>query len=101
MNLAERAPVFCFRLFVAGDAANSAQAIANLAALCRVHLPSRHEIEIVDVFREPARALAEGVFLTPTLVRLTPRPIRKIVGTLSQTDVVLMSLGLGIDTVAA
>ena len=42
---------FKFRLYVAGDAPNSAQARANLTALCRVHLPDRHEIEVVDVFR--------------------------------------------------
>lgn len=96
-----RAPLFCFRLFVAGDAANSAQAVANLDALCRAHLPGRHEIEVVDVFREPGRALADGIFLTPTLVRLAPPPIRRIVGTLSRTDVVLLALGLGLDTVAA
>ena len=83
-----------FRLFVAGDAHNSTHAKANLAALCAVHLAGRHEIEIVDVFKEPARALAEGIFLTPTLLRLEPLPRRAIVGSLSETNVVLAALGL-------
>jgi circadian clock protein KaiB len=83
-----------FRLYVAGDALNSAQAVANLRAICNVHLPERFEIEIVDVFREPKRALAEGIFMTPTLVKLTPAPMRRIVGTLSQTQPVLEALGL-------
>ncbi len=86
--------VFKFRLYVAGDALNSAQAIANLTALCQAHLPDRHEIEIVDVFKEPKRALADGIFLTPTLIRLAPSPARRIVGTLSQTQPVLQALGL-------
>lgn len=94
-----RHPHFTFRLFVAGDAPNSLQAIANLAAFCRDHLADRYEIEIVDVFREPKRALAEGIFLTPTLVALTPPPVRRIVGTLSQTQTVLLTLGL-LDNVA-
>jgi circadian clock protein KaiB len=85
---------FRFRLYVAGNAQNSAQAIANLAALCRAHLPDQHEIEIVDVFREPKRALAEGIFMTPTLVKLAPFPAQRIVGTLSQTQTVLRALGL-------
>lgn len=89
-----RPPQFRFRLFVAGDAPNSAQAVANLAAFCRDHLANRFEIEIVDVFREPKRALAEGIFMTPTLVVLTPPPERRIVGTLSQTRTVLLTLGL-------
>ncbi len=85
---------FRFRLYVAGDAMNSVQALANLAALCREHLPDRHDIEVVDVFREPKRALADGVFMTPTLVKLAPFPVRRIVGTLSQTQPVLQALGL-------
>lgn len=85
---------FKFRLFVAGDAMNSLQAIANLRALCKASLPDRHVIEIVDVFREPARALADGVFLTPTLIKLAPLPVRRIVGTLSEVQVVLQTLDL-------
>lgn len=85
---------FKFRLYVAGNTQNSAQARANLAAICRDHLPKQHEIEIVDVFKEPGRALADGIFMTPTLVKLAPSPAQKIVGTLSQRETVLQALGV-------
>ena len=85
---------FKFRLYVAGDGPHSTQAIANLRALCGEHLPQRHEIEIVDVVHEQRRALADGVMLTPLLVKLSPAPIRKIAGSLSQRDSVLQALGL-------
>lgn len=84
-----------FRLYVAGEAPNSAQAQANLIALCKAHLPGRHEIDIVDVFDEPERALADGIFMTPTLLKLSPSPLRRIVGTLHPTLPVLLALGLG------
>jgi circadian clock protein KaiB len=86
--------VFKFRLYIAADTHNSAQAVGNLNALCRAHLADRHEIEIVDVFREPQRALAEGIRMTPTLIKLAPAPMKIIVGTLSQTQRVLETLGL-------
>ena len=86
--------MFKFRLYIAGDAQNSAQAIANLGAICRAHFPDRHEIELVDVFLEPKRALADGILMTPTLIKLTPGPVRRIVGTLSQLAPVLSALGL-------
>lgn len=89
-----RNTTFRFRLYVAGNTQNSAQALANLTALCLTHLPCRHKIEVIDVFRNPERALAEGVFMTPTLIRLTPVPAQRIVGTLSQTQTVLDALGL-------
>jgi circadian clock protein KaiB len=85
---------FKFRLYVAGDGPNSAQAVANLDAICREHLAERHEIEVVDVLREPQRALADLVMLTPLLVKLSPEPVRKITGTLSQRGPVLQALGL-------
>jgi circadian clock protein KaiB len=93
-------PRFKFRLYVAGDAPNSAQALANLTALCHTHLPGRHTIDVVDVFQEPGRALADGIFMTPTLVKLAPPPPQIIVGTLSQTQTVLLALGLATDIAA-
>ena len=83
-----------FRLFVADDTPNSALAIANLNGICRKHLSEAFEIEVVDVFREPKRALADAVFLTPTLIRLAPAPVVRIVGTLSHLQTVLQALGL-------
>ena len=90
-------PVFKFRLYVARDALNSVQAVANLNRFCREHLHDRHEIEIVDVFREPRRALAEGVLMTPTLIKMAPAPVRRIIGTLSQTATLVHALGLEVD----
>jgi circadian clock protein KaiB len=85
---------FKFLLYVAGGAQSSAQAIANLNVLCRTHLPDRHEIEVVDVFLDPKRALADGILMTPTLIKFAPSPLQRIVGTLSQTQPVLLALGL-------
>jgi circadian clock protein KaiB len=89
-----RRSVFKFRLYVADDTMNSSQAIANLDALCKTHLAGRHEVEIVDVFKEPQRAILEGIRMTPTLLRLAPLPIRRIIGTLMDTQRVLETLGL-------
>ena len=89
-----------FRIYVADNTQNSEQAVVNLTAFCRQHLPGQHEIEIVDVFREPKRALADGIFLTPTLVKLSPSPVRKIIGTLSQVGPILQALGLEMEAAA-
>ena len=87
--------VFTFRLYVAGDAPNSLQAMANLAQLCEKHLSGRYEIEIVDVLQDPKRALTESILMTPTLVSESPYPGHRIVGTLSNTEPILQILGLG------
>jgi circadian clock protein KaiB len=54
----------------------------------------------VDVFKDPKRALADAIFMTPTLIRLAPLPVRRVVGTLSQIDLVLRALDLEASFVA-
>ncbi|MGA2777149.1 MAG: circadian clock KaiB family protein [Steroidobacteraceae bacterium] len=92
-----RSALFKFRLYVAGDTPNSALAIANLRAFCRAQLTDRHSIDIVNVFQEPTRALADNILMTPTLIKLAPPPVRRIVGTLSQVQPIFHALGLGTD----
>jgi circadian clock protein KaiB len=57
-------------------------------------LAGRYEIELVDVLRDQKRALADGVMLTPLLMKLAPEPTRTIIGTLSKLEPVLQALGL-------
>jgi circadian clock protein KaiB len=82
------------RLYVAGDAPNSAAARSNLRRLLAPYGPGAYSIEIVDCLKQPMRALQEGVLVTPTLVRLEPEPVRTIIGTLSDSARVLETLGL-------
>ena len=86
--------VVVLRLYVAGGAPNSVQAIANLEAICREYLKDGHRLEVVDVLEHPQRAMAEGVLVTPSLAKLSPRPISNIVGNLSDRAKVLLALGL-------
>lgn len=83
------------RLYVAGNTRNSSQAIANLDALRASHLDARCEVEVIDVTRHPRRALDDGVLMTPMLVKVSPAPVRRIVGTLSEARIVLEALGVG------
>ena len=81
------------RLYVAGNAPNSVRAISNLKAICDEHFPSGCRLEIVDLLVHPQRALADGIIVTPTLVRLSPLPVQRVIGTLSDTNQVFLALG--------
>jgi circadian clock protein KaiB len=83
-----------FRLYIAGSAPNSVRALANLYAICRKHFPESHRIEVIDVLKEPLRALAESVLVTPTLVKVSPAPELHIIGNLGDEEEVLRALGL-------
>jgi circadian clock protein KaiB len=81
------------RLYVAGNAPNSVSAIANVQAICEAHLGRLYALEIVDLLRHPERALADGIIVTPTLLKLLPLPVGRVVGNLSDTSQVLRLLG--------
>jgi circadian clock protein KaiB len=82
-----RTPVVKFRLYVAGDARNSLQALANLRAICETYLLDQYKIEIVDVLQQPHRALIDSVFISPS-------PERRIIGTLSEKQTVLDAVSI-------
>ncbi len=79
------------RLYVAGKTPNSLRAIANAKAICAAHFAT-HEIEIVDLDWSPQRGLADGILVTPTLLKLQPLPKQRVIGDLSDTYQVLRTL---------
>jgi len=80
------------RLYVSGNAPNSALAIANARTICAEHFDERCELEVIDLLAQPLRALADGIIVTPTLIKLLPLPMQRIVGNLSDTSQVLLAL---------
>lgn len=82
------------RLYVAGDLPHSREAVAGLRSICGPLGATGVSIEIVDVLREPERALRDRIFVTPTLVRLSPGPELKLYGALSDRARVRLALGL-------
>jgi len=85
---------YVFRIYLADGAPNSVCALANLYAICRKHFPDSHRIEVIDVLKEPLRALADGILVTPTVVKISPAPEQQIIGNLSEEEAVLRALGL-------
>jgi circadian clock protein KaiB len=79
-------------LYVAGASPKSLLAFANLRRLCEEHLQGRYEIEVIDLAATPRLARTDDIVAIPTLVRRLPAPLRRIVGDLSNTDRVLLSL---------
>jgi len=82
------------RLFVAGTTAHSLRAIENLRRICDTHLAERVDLEIVDIYQHPELAGRHQVVAAPTLVKLLPPPLRRIIGDLSEEQRVLRSLEL-------
>jgi circadian clock protein KaiB len=82
------------RLYVTGQNDRSVAAVGNLRRVCEIHLYGRYDLEIVDLAEQPQRAAEDRILATPTLVRRQPTPVRRVVGDLSNTDKLLLSLDI-------
>jgi circadian clock protein KaiB len=82
------------RLYVAGQGARSVTAFANLKKLCEAHLAGKYRIEVIDLLEDPQLSRDDQIVAIPTLVRMLPSPIRKIIGDLSNTEKTLVGLQL-------
>jgi circadian clock protein KaiB len=84
---------YILRLYVTGSTSRSLRAVHNLKKICEEHLPD-YDLEVIDIYKDPAAAREAQVIAAPTLVRKLPLPIRKFVGDLSNTQKVLVGLDL-------
>jgi len=82
------------RLYVAGQTANCVKAFENLKNLCEKELKDRYKIEVIDLLVNPELAKGDQIVAIPTLVRNLPEPIIKIIGSLQDTERVLVGLDL-------
>jgi circadian clock protein KaiB len=52
------------------------------------------QLEVVDVFEDPARAKQDRVIATPTLIKASPPPELRLIGSIGDPEAVLRHLGL-------
>lgn len=83
-------------LFVSGPSDVSEHAIVTARELCDVHLAGRARLTVVDVHADGGADLGAWMLATPTLARTLPLPVRKVVGSFSDTARVLEALGLSL-----
>ncbi|MGV3771676.1 MAG: circadian clock KaiB family protein [Verrucomicrobiales bacterium] len=82
------------KLYVAGHGPNASFAKANIEAFCRDHL-GEVSLDVIDVLKEPEKALAEGILVTPLLIRTSPKPVVMVIGNFSHLGTLLAAFGLG------
>jgi circadian clock protein KaiB len=87
---------YVLRLFVAGMNPKSIQAVENIKRICETYLAGRYQLEVVDVYQQPILAKNGQIVAAPTLVKELPPPLRKLVGSMSDTERVLVGMDLHI-----
>ncbi len=82
------------RLFIAGTSPRSRRTIENLRRVCDVHLRGNFDLDVVDIYQQPHLAEMYQVVAAPTLVKVSPQPLRRIIGDLTDEARLLRGLDL-------
>ena len=93
-KLRAAAKLWQLRLYVMGQTPKSLTAFSNLKKICESHLKGRYRITVIDLVKQPQLAKGDQILAIPTVVRKLPKPVRTIIGNLSNTDHVLVGLDL-------
>ena len=85
---------YVLRLYVTGMTPKSTRAISNLKKLCEEHLGGRYELQVIDIYQQPALAKGEQIIAAPTLIKELPLPLRRLIGDMSNTEKMLLGLDM-------
>ncbi len=83
-----------FKQYITGKSPNSVRAVLNLKAICKKHFTGTYIIQTIDVTETPLVALRDEVYVSPTLIKISPPPLRRIIGDLSDELTVMQALEL-------
>lgn len=90
-------PRYILRLYITGQTPRSLQSVENLRALCDKYLPGQFNLEVIDIYQQPAMAAAGQIIAAPTLIKSMPLPLRRLVGDFSDQDRVILGLDLRLE----
>jgi circadian clock protein KaiB len=91
---APRPTKYVLRLYVTGNSQRSTDAIRTITSICKKHLSGHYELEIVNLYRNPALAKRDQIVASPTLIRKLPLPLLRFIGNLADRDKVLVRMDL-------
>lgn len=85
------------QLYISGMTENSIMAIQNITKLCDKYRGGdvgHIDLEVIDIYKNPAAASEQEIVFSPSLIRQTPLPKKILIGDLSNTQKVIHGLGI-------
>ena len=85
---------YILKLYVAGNTPNSMRALKRLRNSLEPECLGVCALKVLDVLKQPQLAEEDKILATPTLAKILPPPVRRIIGDLSDRERVLIGLDL-------
>jgi circadian clock protein KaiB len=85
---------YVLKLYVTGLTPRSQDALKNLKRILSEDYKGAYSLKVIDVIKRPKLAEDDKILATPTLIKILPPPVARIVGDLSNREKVLLGLDL-------
>ncbi|MEM8604103.1 MAG: circadian clock KaiB family protein [Cyanobacteria bacterium P01_H01_bin.121] len=79
-NSSQAAQTHIFRLFVAGHGTQTQKTLQHLYQVLETQLAGVYSLQVIDILKDPEQAEVNQISAIPTLLRIWPEPVRRIVG---------------------
>jgi circadian clock protein KaiB len=89
-------PRYILKLYIVATTPKSLRAVANVRQVCEEYLGDRFDLEVIDISKRPDLAKTDQIIGAPTLVKLLPLPVRRLIGDMSRKDRLILGLDVGL-----
>lgn len=86
--------IYILHLYVTGTNQASRRALINIKRICEKYLKGHYKLEVIDIYQKPGLMRGQQIIAVPTLIKVSPLPLRKLIGDLSNEINVVYGLGL-------
>ena len=92
--MSETQNIYILKLYISGNTPSSIRALHSLRSVLETNFQGVYELEVIDVIKYPHLAEENKILATPTLTKILPPPVRRLIGDLCDRDKVLIGLDL-------
>ena len=85
---------YVLKLYVTGMTPRSQAALKNIKDILSEGYKGTYSLKVIDVLKQPKLAEDDKILATPTLIKILPPPVARIIGDLMDKEKVLLGLDL-------
>ncbi len=86
--------MYLLKVYISNLTPKTLEKIGLFKEMLTAELGSGYHLELVELLKDPASALNDDILVTPTVIRCSPEPTKKIVGNFLDKKQVMFALGL-------
>jgi circadian clock protein KaiB len=85
---------YIFKLFIVKDNPKSQSLVERVQRLLKDVLGENYQVDIIDILENPELAMRDKVIASPTLIKVSPLPQKRLIGHFNDNEKIISGLNL-------